>query len=359
MSALYAIRESIVGKSIRGVIGLALNPIVSGGLLAFLEKGPQHVIEDILARAGLPANYDLTTVKLALAVLLVIGGASALNKKLNSMAANSWRIGGAPGWDWPKEIAVVTGGSSGIGLAIARELLTKNVKVAIFDIQPPPKDLQSNKLVKFYKCDATSSASLAEAADGVRKDFGNPTILVNNAGIAKPANILTIPEKDLERIFRINTMCHWLTVQQFGKAMVKANKGHIITIASVASFVGMPGHADYGATKASALAFHEALHAELAHTYNAPNVLTTIVHPDFVATPLLTEFKSNLDSNGIRYITPEQVAQVTCANVFGTKGGQVIVPEQSAGASFLRSAPNWLQISVRNFMAGATRDWTK
>ncbi|KAK3179367.1 hypothetical protein K4F52_009193 [Lecanicillium sp. MT-2017a] len=350
MSLLYKLQDSFLGKALSTAVSSTLNPFITGPLLAFLEKAPQSTIQDLLQRASLPADYDLTTVKLVLTALTAVGALRTANNKLSSMAVNNWRLGGAPGWDWPKEIAVVTGGSSGIGLAIVHKLLAKGIKVAVFDIQPLPKELQGKPNVRYYKCDVTSSKSIAEAGAGVRGDFGEPTIFVNNAGIAVPRAILDIEEKALQKIFAINTMAHWLTVQEFLPSMVKANKGHFVTVASVASFVCLPGHADYGATKASALAFHEALQVELKAVYDAPNVLTTIVHPNFVATPLLTDFKSHLEESGVTFLTPEQVAQDTCAQIFSKKSGQVIVPKASTVASLIRSWPWWMQTTIHRFL---------
>lgn len=354
MSALYALNDSVLGKVLGGIASAALNPIVTGALLAFLLRAPEDVIAATLQRASLPANYDLTKVKTVLKVLVGLGLTRAINNKLSSMASNSWRWGPAPGWHWPREIAVVTGGCSGIGLAIVRNLRAKGIRVAVFDIQPLPKELSKDSAIKFYHCDVTSSASVAEAAAAVRVDFGDPTILVNNAGIAVPANILDISEKALNKIFAINTISHWITCQQFLPSMVKANKGHVVTIASVASFVPLPGHADYSSTKASALAFHEALRTELRQMYNAPNVLTTIVHPDFVATPLITDFKHHLADGGVRFITAERVADETTERIFERKGGQVIIPKSSARASGLRGLPSWIQIAVHDLIGTRT-----
>lgn len=355
MSLLYALNHSFIGKLVGSAAAVVLNPIVTGGLLVFLERAPEHTVQDLLQRASLPVDFDLTYVKIALAALLAAGLARRANEKLSSMASNSWRLGGAPGWDWPHEVAVVTGGCSGIGLAIVQKLLQKRIKVAVFDIQPLPKELQRNSNVRYYKCDVTSTASLSEAAASVRRDFGEPSILVNNAGIAVPTTIIDMDEKKLQKIFGINTMCHWYTVKEFLPAMIKANKGHVVTIASVASFVGMPGHADYGCTKASALAFHEALSAEIKHIYGAPNILTTIVHPNFVATPLVADMKSHLSSSGVRFLTADDVASDTTAQIFDRKGGQVVVPKSSGVAAAVRGWPVWIQVIIHNFMAQSTK----
>ncbi|ATY62992.1 dehydrogenase/reductase SDR family [Cordyceps militaris CM01] len=352
---IYALEHSPIAKAVGAVAGLTLNPLVTGALLAFLVRAPADVLAQTLQRASLPADYDLSTAKTVLKVLLGIGLTRTVNRKLSDMAANAWRWGPAPGWDWPREIAVVTGGCSGIGLAIVRKLRAKGIRVAVLDIQAPPAELSRDAAgIRYYKCDVTSSASVADVAAAIRRDLGDPTILVNNAGIAVPTNILDISEKALHKIFAINTMCHWITCQQFLPSMITADKGHVVTIASVASFVSLPGHADYGATKASALAFHEALRTELRHAYNAPNVLATVVHPNFVATPLLTEFEKNLTDNGVRMLTPEQVADATTERIFARKGGQVVIPKSSAGTSALRGWPTWIQVIIHDVLGAQT-----
>ncbi|OAA57295.1 dehydrogenase/reductase SDR family [Cordyceps fumosorosea ARSEF 2679] len=351
---LYSLEHSRIAKAVGGVVGLGFNPVVSGALLAFLLRAPPHVLAQTLQRVSLPANQDLTTAKTVLQVLLGIGLVRAVNRKLSDMAANAWRWGPAPGWDWPREVAVVTGGCSGIGLAIVHKLRARRVRVAVLDVQPAPRELARDDGVRYYKCDVTSSASVAEVAAAIRADLGDPTILINNAGIAVPTNILDISEDALRRIFGVNTMCHWLTCQQFLPAMIRADKGHVVTIASVASFVSLPGHADYGATKASALAFHEALRTELRHAYDAPNVLATVVHPNFVATPLLTDFEQHLKDGGVRMLTPEQVAADTTERIFARRGGQVIIPKSSAGTSAVRGWPTWLQVLIHDVLGART-----
>lgn len=350
MSLAYTLSDSVVAKTIGSIGVLLLNPIVSAAVLTFLTRAPDHIIQDLLQRAFIPAKCDLTFAKTIIKALFAIGVVRSLNAKLSSMAANSWRFSSAPGWHWPAEIAVVTGGSSGIGLAIVQKLLKKGIKVAVFDIQALPDNLKNNSAVRYYHCDVSSTKSISTAAADVRHDFGDPTILVNNAGIVGPKNIIDIEEMALQKIFSINTISHWMTVQQFLPAMIKANKGHIVTMASLSSFSGLPGHADYSATRASALAFHESLRSELKCMYDAPNVMTTIVHPNFVATPLVDGFKSHLRDSGVTFLTPSRVAEDTTAQIFHRKGGHVIIPKSYTVAAALRSWPTWMQVAITDIV---------
>jgi len=111
--------------------------------------------------------------------------------------------------------------------------------------------------VSFYECDITQKSRLHEVATKIQNEVGAPSILINNAGIGRSYDILEASEEHLNQIFAINTISHWFTVQEFLPDMIKNKKGHIVTIASMASFTSVAGMAEYCATKASALAFHE------------------------------------------------------------------------------------------------------
>ncbi|KAH8178063.1 short chain dehydrogenase domain-containing protein [Sarocladium implicatum] len=264
------------------------------------------------------------------------------------MAHNSWRLRAGKGWNWANEIAVVTGGSSGIGKCIVDRLVALGLRVAVLDVQDLPKDLQANPRVSFYRCDVTSSESVGEAADALRRELGHPSILINNAGVTQPTPILKMPESFLRRIFGVNLMSMWFTTQQFLPRMIQLNKGHVITVASIASFVALPSGADYSATKAGALAFHEALASELKHLYKSPNVLTTVVHPNFVRTPLIEDLVNSLESSGVRLLTPDDIAKEVVSQIKSKRGGQLIIPSSVSLISGIRGWPTWLQELLRD-----------
>ncbi|KAI8948351.1 NAD(P)-binding protein [Xylaria longipes] len=341
-----------LGGSLRGLI---FSPLSSGPLLFAVLYAPdavRRVVSDFVGRLpGLhisPANFDLSTATKVLRVVFALSVVRHLNRALNAMASNSWRLTASKGWDWPNEIAVVTGGSSGIGKLVVEKLAVSGVHVAVLDIQDLPKSMENNDHIHFFKCDVTSSESVAEAADSVRREIGHPSILINNAGITSPTTILKMSESYLRKIFGVNTLSHWFTTQQFLPHMIEANKGHIVTIASIASFVALPTAADYSASKAAALAFHEALTCELKHCYKAPNVLTTVVHPNFVRTPLIEDYVNHLEKSGIHMLTSEQVAEPIVAQLKSRQGGQLIIPKSASVISGIRGWPTWLQELLRD-----------
>lgn len=330
------------------------SPFVTGPLLAGITYAPEATGQ-ILAQIAekLPEqilNYapSLATTTTALQVLFGLGVVRTANRALNCVAHNSWRVRAAKGWDWPREIAVVTGGSAGIGFCIVERLLALGMKVAVLDVQELPKTLQGRPNVTFYRCDVTSGEEVKSVADAVRRDLGNPSILINNAGITRPLPIMEMPESYLKKIFGVNCIALWLTTQQFLPSMVEQDKGHIITLASIASYVALARGADYSATKAAALSFHEALACELKHNHKAPNVLTTCVHPSFAKTDLLSDVTERLEKSGVSLLTPEQIADSIVAQIKSRRGGQLYLPGVMSLLSGLRGWPTWLQEILRD-----------
>ncbi|KAH8812232.1 hypothetical protein F5884DRAFT_784827 [Xylogone sp. PMI_703] len=350
-SLLYSPALDIIACLSRTV----LSPVLSGPLLLAVTYAPD-VVHRALAAIAKPlpgqlvtsSSLDLSPIRTVLRILVALGVLRQLNMALNTMASNSWRLRAAKGWDWPNEVAVVTGGASGIGKSIVERLVALGIRVAVFDVQDLPKEMQADQRIRFYRCDVTSAESVSVAADAVRRELGHPSILINNAGIARPTPILKTSESFLRRIFGVNCMALWFTTQQFLPRMIQINKGHIITVASIASFVALATAADYSATKAGALAFHESLANEIKHFYKAPNILTTVVHPNFVSTPLVEDFAGQLKRGGVRLLTSDQIANQVVAQIQKRRGGQLIIPASASGVSGIRGWPTWLQEVIRD-----------
>ncbi|KAI1129263.1 NAD(P)-binding protein [Nemania abortiva] len=347
---------------LRVIRSAATSPFLTGPLLLAVTYYPdavRRVVLDLASRVpGLhapPSNLNFSTATTALCVLFALGVASKLNGVLNTMAANSWRLRAVKGWDWPKEIAVVTGGSSGIGRLVAEKLAALGVRVAVLDVQKMPEAMESNPRIHFFDCDVTSYESVAQAADAIRQDIGHPSILINNAGIISGVvPILKIPESGLRQIMGVNTLSHWFTAQHFIPHMVEMNKGHVVTVASIASFVTLPTVAHYSASKASAHTFHEALTVELKYYHKAPNILTTVVHPNFARTPLIEKFVPLLERSGLSLLSTNDVAEPIVAQIKSCRGGQLILPDSLSLISGIRGWPTWLQMILLDGLGKGT-----
>lgn len=293
----------------------------------------------------------------ALRVLLVLGFLRAFNAWLSRRAINN---GDSDRYDWPREVAVVTGGSDGIGKHIVLLLAARaKPKIAILDVQEPRYDLPEG--VRFYRCDITSSEAIAAAASQIRTDFGggddgaHPSVLINNAGILLARPILDGTEADTRRTFEVNTLSHYRLAREFLPAMVARNHGMVVTVASLAGLVTLSNMVDYAASKAAAVAFHEGLATELVTRYGAPRVRTVLVAQSFTRT-LLTRDISPEHSIASPLLDPETVAEAIVDQVLSGQSGLVSLPGTMAWLSWLlRSLPLWLQCRVRNRLERQTR----
>lgn len=128
--------------------------------------------------------------------------------------------------------------------------------------------------VFFYKVDITSRVSVKEVASQIRKDHGDPTVLINNAGVGFGGTILDEPDEKIRLTLEVNTISHFWTVKEFLPSMIQKDHGHIVTVASIASFVGIGEITDYSCSKAGALAFHEGLTQEIRHFYGSKRIRT-------------------------------------------------------------------------------------
>jgi len=355
---------SSAADAIAGLSRIFLSPFATGPLVLSATYFPdtvRHVVASVTGKLpdhlatglfrSIPPLFNSPIGITALWAVFALGTVVKVNRVLSTIASNSWRVRAATGWNWPNEIAVVTGGSSGIGKDIVEKLTALGVRVAVLDVQGLPEDLQQNARVRFYQCDVTSLESVTAAADAVRRDIGYASILINNAGIAQPRPILKTDEKFLRRILGVNLMSLWFTTQQFLPDMIKKNKGHVVTVASLASFIALATAADYSATKAGALSFHESLGAEIKHLYKAPGILTTVVHPNFAKTPLTQDFSGRLEKSGVRLLTSGQIAEDVVSQIKSRRGGQLIIPRSASVVSGIRGWPTWLQELLRDAIA--------
>lgn len=341
----------------RSISHIALNPVFTGSLLWVLTKGPLSLRARLVSRFQ-PLRDPLRQAQIirTLKWLLAIGITKNINARLNSLALNSWRMKSEKAnWQWDQEIAVVTGGCSGIGELVVKRLVRKGVKVAVLDIQSLPSSLQGYANVNFFACDITDPSAVYNTADRVRSTLGAPSVLVNNAGIARAHSILDTNDEWLRRIYDVNLLSNYYTVKAFLPSMISKNKGQIITVASTASFSGIGLMVDYCSTKAGVLSFHEGLNQELKHHYNAPNILTTSIHPNWVRTPLIEPFEKAIRKAGGPILETEDVADAVVAQIMRCESAQVFLPNSAARSSWLRAIPNWAQESVRSGVSKTIR----
>lgn len=326
------------------------HPVVTGALLFTLTRAPPQIREPILANLTKYASSSIIEKGItALKTLFALGLARKLHLYLTELAQNNFRFTSeASKYDWPNEIALVTGAAGGIGAAIVTDLADKGLKVIAVDIAPElPSSLLKNDRIHYHRCDITSRSAVMDLAETIRSDHGDVSILVNNAGIGFAHHTLNASEKDLRRLWDVNILSHYWTVQAFLPAMLEKKKGHIVSTASMASFYPTPGLGPYSGTKVAALNLHESLAQELRVIYNAPDILLTIVHPTFVDTAMVANDKEELQRRRHTIITAQDVSRGICGNIFRGRGGQVILAADLGWIpTIIRALPWWLSYAL-------------
>ncbi|EEU35690.1 uncharacterized protein NECHADRAFT_54364 [Fusarium vanettenii 77-13-4] len=339
-------------QSLRIVGEEALNPTLLVLAFAFLAYGLPHLIVKITGSEFIARWLEVFGLKAALKVSLALGIGHVANRIQNLRASNNWSILGRGEWAWSEEIAVVTGGCNGIGKAIVLALVRKGVRVAVLDVAGFPPDLAQIDSVFYWKCNIASASSVADVADSIRDTMGHPSILINNAGMANRSSILDVTPEEASKLFGVNLMALWYTAKAFLPNMILDNKGHVVTVASMSSFISLPTAVDYAASKAGALAFHEGLASEIKHLYKAPGVLTTVAHPMWVDTNMTKDRQEAIErSSGNKMMKPEEVAQVVTDQIFSRHGAQLIIPPNVTWLSAVKGFPNWLQELIRDSIA--------
>ncbi|PQE19127.1 Short-chain dehydrogenase reductase SDR protein [Rutstroemia sp. NJR-2017a BBW] len=284
-----------------------------------------------------------------LGMLFGLGLIRKINSFLSDRMLNNWN---SDAYDWTKEVVVITGGSSGIGELVTQDLCRRGISVAIVDIVKPKYKI--GKTAQFFQCDLSKHAEIADICAQIRNTMGHPTILLNNAGIASGKPLLETDDKEYQAMFDINTIAHFHLVKNFLPNMIQHNHGHIITIASMASFVTIPLNVSYSQAKASAHAFHEGLSQEIKHIYGAPKVRTSIFHPSWVETPM-TRFLTTAKGWDQPTLKASEVADSIVKCILEGRSRRVFLPGGYVWAATIKGWPSWVQEGVRNRGAGMVR----
>jgi 2-hydroxycyclohexanecarboxyl-CoA dehydrogenase len=241
--------------------------------------------------------------------------------------------------------AVVTGGGSGIGRAVAQRLAKDNAAIAIWDLNEQGA-IETAGLITAaggkaiaLRADAADAAAIKSAADKTRAALGPITIIVNNAGITGSVPFLEIPVEAWDRMIAVNLKGPFLCTREVLPDMLTAGWGRIINITSSSTQTGAANMAHYVSSKGGLLGMTKALAMEFA----PKNITVNMVPPGFIDTPMLRGSPVNVEAFAAsmpmkRPGKPEDIA-AACAYLASEEAGYVTGQTISVnGGRYLGSA---------------------
>ena len=179
-----------------------------------------------------------------------------------------------------KKVALITGASSGIGLAAAHAFQQNGWKVFAGYFPNKPEPLSSHENITFVPLDITDEQNIKTAVEAIVKEDGKINVLINNAGccVLGPEECVTIEEA--QHVFNVNFFGTLRMIQAVLPTMRHQQSGHIITLSSITGIQALPGVGIYSASKFAL----EGLHESLAATVSPWNIKVSLVEPHFVNT---------------------------------------------------------------------------
>jgi 2-hydroxycyclohexanecarboxyl-CoA dehydrogenase len=216
--------------------------------------------------------------------------------------------------------AVVTGGGSGIGQAVAARLRADGLNVATMDLSPSDAEFA-------YTADVTDRSAVDDALTGIRAQLGPVTVLVNAAGLERFKRFTDITFDDWQRVIDVNLNGVFHCVQAVLPDMIEAGWGRIVNISSSSTHSGQPYMSPYVAAKSAV----NGLTKSLALEYGPSGITVNAVPPGFIDTPMLRKSEArgylvvekNIEATPVRRIgRPEDIA-AACAFLISEEAGYI------------------------------------
>jgi NAD(P)-dependent dehydrogenase (short-subunit alcohol dehydrogenase family) len=232
-----------------------------------------------------------------------------------------------------EKIALVTGGATGIGFAIAKKLVCQKHRTIIVGrnldkLKKAQDELGSLCIIK--QCDLNDLDGIATTIETITAEFGSIDVLVNNAGINLKKEFINVTNEEFQKIFQTNVMSVFAMSREVAKVMMKQKNGSIVNISSMAAKYGLPKVAAYAASKSAVEGLTRVMAVELA----PHGIRVNCIAPGFIMTSM-----SNIALNG----DLERKERVLSRTPMGRLGN----PEEIAETAF------YLSSEQASFITGA------
>ncbi|KMV74278.1 SDR family NAD(P)-dependent oxidoreductase [Rosenbergiella epipactidis] len=214
-----------------------------------------------------------------------------------------------------KSLAIVTGGSQGIGFAIVETLIAANYFVVIADLHAPAVDIDATQqaTIHYQPCDVADAQSVKNLVEYVMAQYGHIEVLINNAGVVCQGELTSLSQDTWQRVFKINVEGPFLLCRDVIPIMQRQKFGRIVNIASVAAQTGggFLGNTCYAASKGALISLSKGI----AREYGEQGISCNTLCPGYIETPLTAAMSHEQVTHAVQAIpakrpgTPSDIAQ--------------------------------------------------